>query len=405
MTERDDESEVRDILGREIDGLTPPPLVFVPEVGFRPTPGGLRLLAPTTVERDGRTLKVDHLVSTERGAELRFDLVGIDPPDFREPSSVRELLRDTEGRSFETGRSWLSTMGIERGIRRTASFETLPVNLRKVELVVTHGHVVSSAWLDLIPLESSGLSVREPTDLSDTRHGITIRVRGIASGETSTALDLAVTAVAPVRFVRGIGAFMGIRRGPTKLKLQDEQGRIYEELDPTLPPRGDPSGQTDVAVFPPLPPDAHSIELVVNYVIVEESEGEVDVTLPVTAPRTLDFGRYPIRVVGSRVVGPPPARSTPPGIVFGDQLRLDLDLGGWQNDRRLLYPGRVFADGTDHGFRWSPKFPPTETNPTNAAQIEFIEVNVTDPSSVKTVRLTYPTVHVRGPWRIRLERS
>ena len=404
MSERDDDGEVREILGRAIEGLTPPPFVFVPEVGLRPVSGGVRLRAPVAVEQDGRSLKVDHLVSTAHGTELRFDLEGIDPPDFRDPSSVREQLRDADGRSFGSGRSWSSTMGIGHGIRRTTSFETLPADLTKVELLVTQGGRVSSAWLDLVPLESSGLPAREPTDLSDTRHGITISVRGVASDETSTALGLAVTAVAPVRYVRGIGAFMGIRRGPTKLKLRDEQGRIYDEIDPTVPPRGDPLGQTDVAVFPPLPPDARSIELIIDYVIVEESEGAVEVTLPVTESRRLDFGRYSIRVLGSRVVAPPPAPSTPPGVVFGDQLRLDLDLGGWHDDRRLLYPGRVFADGGDHGFRWSPTFPPTEANPINAAQTEFIEVNVADPSSIKTVRLADPTVHVRGPWRIRFER-
>jgi hypothetical protein len=400
-----DEKEVREILGRAIDGLTLPPLVFVPEVGFRPATGGLRLRAPTTAERDGRTLTVDHLVSTARGTELRFDLTGVDPPDFRDPSAVREQLRDPDGRSFGTGRSWSSEMAIGHGVRRTTSFETLPAELRKVELVVIHNDVASSVWLELIPLEASGLSVHESVDAADTRHGITVRVRGVASGETSTALDLAVTAVAPVRFVRGIGAFMGIRRGPTKLKLQDEQGRIYDELDPTLPPRGDPSGQTDVAVFPPLPPDARTIELVVEYVIVEESEGAAEVNIPVSEPRVLELGRYPIRVLGSRVVGPPPARSTPPGIQLGEQLRLDLDLGGWRDDRRLLYPGRVLADGRDLGFRWSPTFPPTEANPINAAQTEFIEIAVADPSSVTSVTLLHPTVHVRGPWRVRFERS
>lgn len=402
MSERDDEGRVREILGRAIEGLTPPPFVFVPEVGFRPAPGGVRLRAPISVEQDGRTLKVDHLVSTARGTELRFDLEGIDPPDFRDPSSVREQLRDSNGRSFASGRSWSSTMGIGRGIRRTTSFEPLPADLTKVELLVTQGGRVSSAWLDLIPLESSGLSVREPTDASDTQHGITIRVHGVARSETATALDLEATAEAPVRFIRGIGALMGIRRGPTKLKLRDEHGRAYDEVDPTLPPRGDPTGRTDVAVFPTLAPDAHAIELIVEYVIVEESEGEIDVSLPVTEPRSFAFGPYPIRVLTARVVGPPSQQAIPPGMRLGDQLRLDLDLGDWRNDRRLLNPGRVLADGTDHGFRWSPTDRPTDANPTNAAQIQHIEIPVAEPDSVKTVTLRYPTVHVRGPWRIRV---
>jgi hypothetical protein len=403
LSERDDEGRMREILGRAIEGLTPPPFVFVPEVGFRPVPGGLRLRAPIAVEHDGRTLKVDHLVSTARGTELRFDLKGIDPPDFRDPSSVREQLRDAEGRSFGSGRSWSSTMHIGHGIRRTTSFETLPADLTKVELVVTQGGRVSSAWLDLIPLESSGLSRREPTDGSDTRNGITIRVHGVASSEIATALDLEATADAPVRFIRGIGALMGIRRGPTKLKLLDEHGRTYGEVDPTVPPRGDPTGRTDVAVFPTLEPDAHSIELIVEYVIVEESEGEIEVSLPVTEPRSFEFGPYPIRVLASRVVGPP-SPTMPPGMHLGDQLRLDLDLGDWRNDRRLLNPGRVLADGTDHGFQWYPTDRPTDANPTNDTQIQYLEIPVAEPNLVKTVTLRYPTVHVRGPWRIRFER-
>ncbi len=295
-------------------------------------------------------------------------------------------------------------MGIGRGIRRTTSFETLPADLTKVELLVTQGGRVSSAWLDLIPLEASGLSRREPTDGSDTRHGITIRVHGVASNEVTTALDLEATADAPVRFIRGIGALMGIRRGPTKFKLRDEHGRTYYEVDPTVPPRGDPTGRTDVAVFPSLEPDAHSIELIVEYVIVEESEGEIEVSLPVTEPRSFEFGPYPIRVLASRVVAPPSPEAMPPGMHLGDQLRLDVDLGDWRSDRRLLSPGRVLADGTDHGFRWSPTGRPTDANPTNATQIQYIEIPVAEPDSVKTVTLRYPTVHVRGPFRIRFER-
>ena len=400
MIEPDDE-RVREILGKQIDGLVPPRLVYVPGVGFRPATGGLRLRAPLTVERGGRTLTVRRLVSTELATELSFDVTGLDTPWQDAMRQVSTTLRDDAGHAYGPGRSWSSTMAIARGIRLTAAFEPLPSALRRVELIVAESGGQVSAWLDLEPLESSGLPMRRSVNASDTKHGVTLRVTGIAFSEKATVVDLEAVASSGIRWIRGIGAFMGIRRGPTKLTLRDDKGRAVVEDDPVLPPR-DPTGRTDVAVFTTVAADAAAFDLEIEYIYAEESDGEASFTVPVKAPLDLRFGAHPVRVIATSIVGPDvsssgtqdPARDLP-------GLRVDLDLGDWHDDRRLLQPGRVLIDGTDHGFRW---IPTAGRGPTNAQQTNYVVVPMADPATARSVTLRCPTVHLRGPWRIHFER-
>ena len=376
-------------------------MVYVPEVGFRPSEGGLGLHAPVTVQSSGRTLTVDRFVSTTAGTEVRFDLTGIAGSWQDAFDGIRTELRDESGRVYAPGRSWFSNMGIAGGVRRVASFESLPADLRRIEIAAIEGAVRVSVWLDLEPLSSSGLPLHRAAEAADTQHGVAVRVRGVALGAASTIIDLEAKAGGGIRYVRGIGALMGIRRGPTRLTLRDDKGREMLEKDPTLPPR-DASGRTDVAVFPAVPADATSFELVIPYLYVEESDGEVEFGLPVGEPRRFMFGAHPIRVVSSTVVPPDPTLARSPDLRRGmSTLRLDVDLGEWHDDRRLLMPGNVLVDGTDHGFRWTPD---RAGGPTNAQQVSYVAVPLTEPGSARTVVFSYPTVHLRGPWTIRFTR-
>lgn len=394
------DKDLSEILGKPIDGLVPPPMVYVPDLGFRPA-SGLALRAPVTVTERGRTLTVDRLFSTSRATEVRCDLVGIKMPWQEAVERVSVVLRDAAGRSYAPGKWWFSNMAIEGGIRRVTSFETLPADLRRIELIATEGDVTISAWLALDPLESKGLAAHQIVDASAEVQGVTLRVRGVAFNDASTVIDLDAEAGGDIRYVRGIGALFGIRRGETKLTLRDDKGRVLTEVDPTVPPR-DPMGRHDVAVFPAVAGDATALELRIDFVYAEEAEGEVEFAVPVEHARDLSFGRYPLRVLATRVVGPDStlARSQDPR---RDQsaIRIDLDLGTWHDDRRLLQPGSVLIDGSDHGFRWTPE---ADRGPTNAQQVSYVAIPLEEPIGKHTVTFRHPTVHIRGPWLMRFAR-
>jgi hypothetical protein len=161
-------------------------------------------------------------------------------------------------------------------------------------------------------------------------------------------------------------------------------------------------GRSDVAVFPAVPSDAHAFELEIPFVYAEEEDGVVEFTVPVDHPRELRFGTHTLRIHGSRVLEPDPRlgqsqdpRRAQPAIA------IDLDLGDWSNDRRLLQPGTVLIDGSDHGFRWTPE---PGRGPTNAQQVSYVAIPIENTAGEHTVTFRHPTVHLRGPWRIPFSR-
>lgn len=399
MIEPDDD-RVRDIVGQPIEGLLAPPLVYVPGLGFRPAAGGVRLRTPVEIHQGGRSLKVTRLVSTSQGTELSLDLIGTDMPWQDVMRRVVTTLRDETGRRYES-RSWSSTAVTTAGIRQTAELEPLTGDLPRVELIVTYESVTIATWLELEPLDSSSLAMHRALDAADRKHGVTIRVKGIAFAEAATVIDLEADPSGGIRWIRGIGALMGIRRGAAKLTLRDDRGRTTLESDPTVPPRV-LTGRTDIAIFPAVANDATSFELEIEYVYAEEAEGEVTFAVPVVKPLELRFGAHQLRVLGSTIVAPDARLAQTPD-PRRDQpcVRIDLDLGDWHDDRRLLQPGRVLVDSTDQGFRT------TQTprgGPTNAQQVESISVPLADPAAARSVTFRHPTVHLRGPWRLRFPR-
>jgi hypothetical protein len=404
MRDQNDE-DIRKVLGGSIEGLVPPPLVFIPELGFRAEKGSLILRAPVSVRHEGKTLTVLRLVSTTEGTELNYVLEDTQAPGRDAARDVREELRDESGRAYGPGGSRWSSGWSGSRIGRIRSYEPLPPELRRVQLVVTESGSEIGMWLDLEPLESAGLLRRESIESRDTRHGVTIELRGMAIGDGSTVLDLQVATEPWVKQVRGIGARSGIRRGPTKLRIQDDKGRELVEFDSPVPPRADPSGgKVDIAVFPRLPNDAQWFDLVIDYVVVEEAAGEVVIRLPVTEPRTLRFGPYEIRALSSRVVGPPAEAARSP---FNPEealaaVRVDLELGDWHGDRRVLYPGSVLADGGYQRLRSRPT--PTEGSAVDTQQITYLDALSPDPAAVREITLRFPTVQLRGPWTIRFVR-
>src|SRR5205823_2540466 len=101
---------------------------------------------------------------------------------------------------------------------------------RRVQLIVTENGSDIPVWLELEPLETAGLLRRESIEANDTKHGVTLGLRGIAIGEEASVVDLEVNTTAYIKLVQGIGARSGMRRGPAKMRIRDDQGREFVEF-------------------------------------------------------------------------------------------------------------------------------------------------------------------------------
>src|SRR5207248_5708853 len=124
--------------------------------------------------------------------------------------------------------------------------------------------------------------------------------------------------------------------------LRDGRGREHGRL----PDAGQRSfdGRGFELLFPGLPEDAADAHVVVPFVAVAEREGEASVTVPLAGwaidqpillTADLTIGAYPFQVQTARVIE-----------LFGRRLlRVDTDLGGWRDGRRLLGADRVLLDG------------------------------------------------------------
>jgi hypothetical protein len=185
------------------------------------------------------------------------------------------------------------------------------------------------------------------------------------------------------------------RQGDDRLVLIDGQGRRYEEeLSRETVRNARDKGDHTTAKFPPLPTDATELTLIVPSVVVEESDATLEFALPVTEPRVVSFGPYPMRLgpvsLAHDLLGPP---GQPPG--YG--LRFVLGPRGWHKDRRALRPMRIAVDGIENkafGWGWHPE-----------PDMRNFTVTLKPGASPKTVTLSRPMVSVRGPWEIRFERG
>jgi hypothetical protein len=398
-----EEQRLRDLLGRSIPDLRVPLPVFIPEIGFRAPTGGLRMTGRTTFENDSTRLTIHHLVSTPAGTELAFEISGLRlTPGASEAAWMRDkvTVRDDRGREYshQPG-TWVASgqsigTGDRSTVRRSMTLEPIDRDVRMVELIIRG---VVGDWVvpvAVAPLDETLTGTALAT--SDSRDGITVTLRHVTFGAQVTALDLEVAADASIRFVRGLGALFGLRRGPSQLVLRDSRGREYAEVEAPPSQPSDPMGKTYVAVFGTVPADAGAIELRVPYVVVEEVDGVADFELPVATPRALTFGRYPIRVMGSSPLAPRPSAPTHAQHLG---VALQLDLGDWVGDRRLVVPGRVHVDGGDHGYSFGP------LSPGEDAPAREIQVRLADPDAARRVSFRYPTVQVRGPWVLRFLRG
>jgi len=371
--------------------------VYLADVGFRSA--GVRLVMPVRAALAERRLTLDDLIATLEGTELTYHLSGLigDEGYTSRQDIVAIRIGDAE-QVLERGA--FSFKADAEGLRRRlSSTSVIPQWSGPVEIAIAVMEVGEFRLAAAVsPFGPNTDASRHDVNTSVTHEGITVSVGGIGAAREETAVEVEV-AVGDGECCRGIGGYEGHRLGPTTITLSDQHGRVYRE-------RWQEPGRLDhatLALFDPLHPDARELELSVPYVFVEEPGTTEAIPLPVKNPVDARLGRYPIRVLAtSRVEADPRARL--PGY-RRPALGVDIDLGGWQGDRRVVLPGRILVDGDFLGV--ASRIPASSRMPGgmfNATRPEPLErVELTDGRSLvaKTLGFSHPCIQVRGPWRIR----
>jgi len=368
--------------------------VYLAGVGFRPA--GVRLARPVEVVVDGRTLTITDLVATPEGTELIYELGGLSGDEGYtarqdvvaiDSGGLSQVL-ERGAFSFTTDHAFKSTGPLRRRIHSTSA---IPLRAGAIGLAITvEGLGPFRLAAELRPFGRETDAPYLDANGSVTHEGITVTVHRVGAARAETAVEIEVT-VGDGACCVGIGGYQGSRSGPTALSLRDERGRAYGE-------RWQPPGRLDsstLALFEPLHPDVREGELEVPYVFIEESAATPVIELPVMDPVDMQVGAYGIRVLATaHVEGNPTARNA---AYWGPALGVDLDLGGWRGDRRVLLPGRIVLDGNDCniGYRWN------YLNASRPEPVDHVEITGERIAGARTLGFLRPSIQVRGPWRVR----
>ena len=367
--------------------------VYLAGVGFRPA--GFRLASPAYGEVNGRTVTLTDLIATPEGTELRYELGGlVDDEGFTArqdrisiASGGARLLLERGSFSFTGGITFAAKSPLRR---RIASTSVIPLRPGPVDVAITIdglGEFSLSAELRRFGPYTDGRRIDVNSSVS--HEGITVTVGRVGVAPEETAVEISV-AVGEGECCVGIGGHQGHRAGPTALSLRDQHGRQYAERV-QQPGRDD---RSTVALFEPIRPDARDMIVEVPYIFVERTDVMPEVALPVTDVVDRKLGSYDIRVLGTTPIpGEPSARA------FGYRapaLAVDLDLGGWHGDRRILLPGLVVLDGNpcELGYRMR------NLNSAKPEPVARIEITGPRINVARTLGFTRPCIQVRGPWRV-----
>jgi hypothetical protein len=373
--------------------------VFIPGIGFRAS-DGLILAEPVTVMKDDeRGLRVMRLAATNAGTELAFEVrdsrleeaCATGRADYRLPfGEIR--LRDAAGALVPpaAGPGNGSSFGsLEFGaFGRKAVFAPIPAGTRGVTLEVRGDLGEWDVPLELVPLTRAGLTPATSIDAADRRNGVTVRVAAIAETEDRILLDVRAEAGPTAKAIE-IGEWL-LNGGRDGLALIVESGDRIQEL--SMRERMGMrriSGSTVVA-FPRT--ESQSLTLVVPAIVVQESEGTLELDLPIYAPTELMFGRHPVRIRYARAVD---ALATAPGEVARPGVEIQFGSPTWHDDRRVLHPGPVFVDGSHVDWSVTGRVEPG---------VMSLNIPMADGASARKVTMQQPVIAVRGPWEIAFRR-
>lgn len=364
--------------------------VYLADVGFRSA--GVRLAAPVRGADGKHTLTLGELIATPQGTDLTYHLTGLTGDEGYTPrQDVVAIARAGEERVLSRG---AFSFGSDRASlrRRISSTSAIPQWTGPVDVAIAISGVGEFRLAaELKPFGAETDAPRREVNSSATHEGITVTVRGVGAAREETAVEVEVQ-VGEGECCVGIGALSGHRLGPTALSLSDESGRVYME-------RWQEPGNIDhatLALFQPLHPEAREVELTVPYVFVEESETTTEtLALPVTSPVEMRLGRYGIRVVATGAVS---ANRRARSIHYQQPaLGVELDLGGWHGDRRVLLPGAPLIDGDFCNIGYLM----LGLDMRQPQPLDRLEITGDRVPAAKTLSFRRPTIQVRGRWRIR----
>jgi hypothetical protein len=362
--------------------------VYLADVGFRPA--GVRLAEPARAADGRHVLTLGELIATPQGTDLTYHLTGLLGDEGYTPrQDVVTIARAGEEHVLARG---AFSFGSDRQSlrRRISSSSVIPPWTGPVVVAIAVAGVGDFRLAaELKPFGTDTDARRRDVNASATHEGITVTARGVGAAREETAVEIEVQVGAGQCCV-GIGGYGGHRMGPTALTLRDQTGRVYMER------WQDPRGPDDatLALFQPLHPEAREVELTVPYIFVEEPESTEAISVPITAPIAARLGSYGIRILAAARMRANFRASDKQEPALG----VDLDLGGWHGDRRVLLPGRVVIDGDscNVGYRM-----PGHMDARRPEPVDRLEITGARALSATTLGFTRPTIQVRGPWRVR----
>jgi hypothetical protein len=367
--------------------------VFLPGIGFRQQ--GVRLVEAAHSEAAGRTLTLRDLIASPDGTELVYDLTyDAEGGELRARESI--VIRHG-AREYDLGSGTVavwSTDGVwRRAIRSKVGFPAT-AGLAEVEVAISG----LGEWRVTGALTEFGRGAESrDLDASDMRDGITVHLHSFCLSDGVAAVEVSATTSAEGTIVEGIGAYSTTRMGPSALTLRDQALRVYSEQlhDPRLDDAM-PQGR-QFAVFEPVPDDAREFALEIPFVYVDECNTQVSFDVPVSTPANVAYGRYRASILRTYTA---PARPDATSQRYREPgLGVDIDLGGWQDGRRMLVPRRILVDGTNRGMRYTNRFDMRAPEP-----VQQFEIPMEGADNAARVKLLGALVQVHGPWVIKFER-
>ncbi len=253
------------------------------------------------MQQGERTLTVLQLIATAESTDLVYEVTHL-------PSDGSSMPMPGGGRGG-MDRVWLSdgsdkygpgggmSISVRSGkLVRTFTLVPMPEGTARVELHVEGTDI--GEWnvpLDLAPFPGPDDARYIEIGASDSRHGVTVSVRGAVDRADLTAFDLFALADSPDMRIWGLGG-LHMRDATTALVLRDDKGRSFTERfrQDARDQFPDPSGIADVAIFEGLPDDAEHLTIEVPTVCFDDSRPQLDIDLPLGAPIDARLGDYPI---------------------------------------------------------------------------------------------------------------
>ena len=353
------------------------------------------LARPVTVTKDGdRGLMVLRLAATDAGTELAFEVrdPGLEEAcatgrvDYR--GNLGEIrLRDSAGAQVPhiPGPGNGSSFGTHRfgTFGRMAVFAPIAADVVTLEVRGELGD-----WdvpLALVPIANGAVVPAKPIDAADERNGVTLRVAAIAQMEDRTVVDVRATAAPSTKSIE-IGNWL-TNQGRDAFALLDEDGHRLDEISMRDRMQMRRTSGTTVVAFPRT--DSRRLTLIVPAVVIQESEGTLEIELPIFAPTDLFFGHHPVRIRYASAVDALPAA---PGEAPRAGIEVQFSTESWHDERRVLWPGPVFVDGVYAGHGITSRAEPGGTS---------VNIPLKDPTSARKITMREPVVAVRGPWEVR----